>query len=354
MKILKYLFFLVLIFIIGASIYVATKDGTFQVEESYNINAPAELVYHEINDYQNWPDWEPWSQEADDMIVNYGEKTEGEGATYSWNSEKMGEGSLKTLKANPFTTIEQEINFKTPFGESKSDVYWKLDNMEDSTSVTWGMKGEQSFMEKLYYLFQDESIEDMMKPMFQKGLVNLEKEVIDKMETYSINVDGLTKHGGGYYMYTTTSSKISQIQQRYPKMIEDVRNYMEQNNIEISGNPFVIYNNYNEERGTAIYSAGFFTPSEVITPADSPVLTGFLENQRVVKTTLKGDYKNISEAWEKTDAYIAENNLEMTPEAQAFEVYAVGPKAEANPAKWLTSIYIPVQEKMTVNETETN
>ena len=88
MKILKYLFFLLLIVIIAGSIYIATKDGDYQVEETKVITAPVEMVFQEVNELKNWENWEPWSAEANDMIIEYGAKTSGDSATYSWKSER--------------------------------------------------------------------------------------------------------------------------------------------------------------------------------------------------------------------------------------------------------------------------
>jgi len=344
MKIFKYLLFLFLIFIIGASIYIATKDGKFQVEQKKMIEAPREVIFDEVNDFTTWKNWEPWSEKTDDMIIDYGKKTSGEGATYSWQSEEMGEGNITTTKSNPHTSLEQEITFTTPFGESSSEVYWSFENQGDSTLVTWGMLGEQSFMEKAAFLFQDGSLADMMQPMFAKGLDNLQDEITVKMNSYSINIDGITNHGGGYYMYISTASKISQVSERMQKMVSEVGNFMSTNNIEKVGKPFVLYNEWNENQGTAIYSAAYFTPSEVVTTAESSVLNGSMPNQRTLKTTLKGDYKNLQEAWDSAYSYLQENGLKADEDAKPFEVYLTGPKDNANPAEWITNIYIPLEQ----------
>ncbi len=344
MKIFKYLFFLLLIFIIGASIYIATKDGKFQIEQTQLMKAPQEVVFNEVNEYRNWKNWEPWSQESDDMIINYGDKTKGEGASYSWNSEEMGDGEITTTQANPFSSLEQQITFKTPFGESSSHVYWQFTQEGDSTLVTWGMKGEQSFMEKVAFTFQEESLTDMMQPMFKEGLDNLERSIKAKMETYSINVDGVTQHGGGYYMYTATASKISQVQEKMANMIKQVSRYMDENSIEKAGKPFVIYNQWDEDQGTAIFSAGFFTPSEVVTPSESAILTGYMPKQRTLRVSLKGDYGNLKEAWDKAYEYLESNGLIVDENAKPFEIYPTGPNDHANPAEWVTQIYIPLTE----------
>lgn len=343
MKILKYLFFLLLIIIIAGSIYIATKEGDYQMEETRVITAPVEMVFTEVNEFQNWENWDPWSAEADDIIIEYGPKTSGDSASYSWKSESTGDGEIRTISAKPYSQIEQEMSFDTQFGESSSEVYWEFNEIENGTEVIWGIKGHQSFMEKLALTFQDKSITQMMRPQFQKGLNNMESVVLNKMDKYTINVDGVIQHGGGYYMYTTTASKISQVDEKMAPMFAEVSTYMDENSIEKNGNPFVLYNEWNETSGTAIFSAGIFTPSEVITPAESEILTGFLPNQKVLKTTLKGDYKNLKEAWDTAYNYIEANDLEIAEDAKNFEVHLTSPDQVANPAKWITHLYIPIK-----------
>ena len=342
MKIIKYLFFLILIAIIAGAIYIATKDGDYQVEESINIAAPTSVVYNEVNNYRNWEAWGPWMDDTDDLIINYGANTTGEGGSYSWKSEKMGDGKMITTKAIPDASIDQDLTFISPYGESTSQIYWNFEEVEDSTLVTWGIKGSQSFMEKLAFTFQDQSFSEMMKPMLEEGLQKLKKVTENKMNAYSINVDGITQHGGGFYMYTTTASKISQVRVKMHQMFTDVSRYMEDNNISQSGDPFVLYNQWDKQNNSAIYSVGIFTPSLVITPAESSVLNGMMPVQKVVKTTLKGDYKYLQKAWDEAYKYIADNNLQPSEDQPVFEVYKVSAEETENPAQWVTEIYIPL------------
>ena len=88
MKIIKYLFFLLLLVLVVGAVYVATIDGDYQVEESKVINAPDELLFDTLTYYRTWEDWGPWMDESDDMIITYADKLSGPGAYYSWKSEK--------------------------------------------------------------------------------------------------------------------------------------------------------------------------------------------------------------------------------------------------------------------------
>lgn len=342
MKIIKYLLFLFLIVFIAGSIYVATKDGDYSVESSRVINAPTTMLYREVADFSNWKTWSAWS-DLEGMKMNLSENTSGEGAALIWEAEDLRDGKIITISAIPYNQIEQRLIMKTSMGEAEGTILWTFEPEDDQTRVTWSLSGSQTFKEKLAFTLQDKDFTEIFQPVFENSLKDLEKGVIRKMEKYSINVDGVTEHGGGYYMYTTTAAKLGEVNRNASKMIEQVSIYMKENNISINGKPFVIYNQRDERNGTTIFSAAVPTPSQVITPAGSPVLNGYLSPQKVVKTTLKGNNKNAAEAWEKTYRYIEENSLEVEPQGQPFEIYITNPLKVDNPAMWVTEIYIPVK-----------
>lgn len=346
MKILKYLLFLILIVIIGGAIFFATKNGSFDVAESKVIEAPVEVIYNNIQDFENWQEWGPWMKIDTNIVINYAEKTKGEGASYSWRSDhdEVGSGSMKTIKVIPNKELDQKIVFNTPFGDSESEVYWLFEEAETrgQTKVTWGMKGEQTFMEKVFMYFQEKDMESGISEMFQSGLSNLEKVIIEEMESYLIRVDGITQYGGGYYLYNTTSSKQNEIGDKMASMLGLVITFMEQNNLNISGMPFTIYNEIDDLNKTVIFSTGIPVKERIITPKGSPVICGFMKPMTVLKTTLKGKYDYLPKAYDKAKEYITEKRLQIDLSANMFEVYSNDPGEFPNPADWITEIYIPI------------
>lgn len=345
MKILKYLFFLLLIGIIAISIYFGTKDGSFNIAETKVIEAPAQVVYDNVKDFKNWQTWGPWMAEDPNIQITYAEKTEGEGASYSWTSEEMGNGAMKTVKVIPGKEIDQTIEFSTPFGDSKSEVYWRFEDTETQgeTKVTWGMKGEQSFMEKVYFgLFSNEELEPGIREMYQSGLTKLDSVVTSQMDEFTVHVDGITQYEGGYYMYATTSSSMIDVGAKMGEVMGQVMGYMEANSIAQNGKPFAVYNQIDTANNSVIFSAGIPVTDRVITPAGSPVVTGFMEPVATLKTTLKGDYDNLQQAYAKANEYMAQNGLTPHPTAKMFEVYVTDPEEVPNPANYITEIYMPI------------
>lgn len=346
MKILKYLLFLILIIGIGAAVYFGTQDGTYDVKDSALVNAPAEVVFNKINEYKTWEQWAPWQENDTTIAVTYAEKTSGEGASYSWEGKEI-DGSLTTLKTIPNKEIEQSTTMSTPAGENKSKVYWDFEEVEkNKTNVTWGIKGEHSFSDKVYFAISGVNFNDQMHQLFRKGLTNLNQIVVADMKAYSVNVDGITQYGGGYYMYVTTAAKLNEISEKTEPMINQVLAYVNQNGLNMAGKPFSIYNSIDEFAKTAIFSVCIPIKEQVITPDGSPVLCGFMKPQATLKTTLKGNYTHLSEAYATARDYVSKNNINADPSTTMFEVYMKNNEDTPNPADWVTEIYIPLQPEI--------
>jgi effector-binding domain-containing protein len=340
MKILKYLLFLILIFIIGGAIYFGTKDGTYNISDSKVINAPVEVVYNIVNEYKTWEEWGPWKKEDPTMTFTYAEKTSGEGASYTWQGEM--DGAMTTTKVIPNKEIEQDLTLITPAGERNPKVIWTFEEVEGGTKVTWSMKGEHPLIDKIYYSTSDMDFDSQMHDMNIKGLNGIAQLAEDELKQFTINVDGTTNYGGGYYMYISTASKLSEIGDKMGSMLGQVSGFMEENKIPMSGMPFTIYNQIDEINNSVIFSACIPVNAQVITPEGSPVICGFMEPVTTIKTTLKGNYDHLSKAYAKGMEYITTNNLQLHPTAKMFEVYVSDPGEVPNPANWITEIYIPI------------
>ena len=53
----------VLVAIVGVFLgYVAMQPGDFRIERSAKMNAPANVVFDQVNDFHNWEAWSPWAK----------------------------------------------------------------------------------------------------------------------------------------------------------------------------------------------------------------------------------------------------------------------------------------------------
>ena len=340
MKAIKYVLFLLLILVIGLSIYIAVQPNSYEVTRTKTINAPQSVIYDNVIDFKNWESWSSWKEAKPATVITLGEKTNGIGGSYTWQDDD-GIGTMTTVDTKPTKMISQEMQF----GEfPKSDILWTLiPNKDGSTEVTWTITGKDlPFKFKMFSAFMG-GMEKQIGPHFERGLVLLDSVVQAEMKVYSIKNEDITQHSGGYYLYNTKSCKFSDFEKNMKAMLPKVGAYAMTHNVTMAGPPFVLYHKWDEENDAVMFSTCIPTNSKVVAD-DEDILTGKLESFRAVKTVLKGNYSNLKEAWAATMKYITDHNLEMVEGGSMLETYLTDPRDELNPAKWVTEIYVEVKE----------
>lgn len=339
MKSLKYIFFLILIAIIGLAIYIAVQPNEFEVSRTRAIKAPASVIYNNVIDFKNWEAWSSWVEADPDMKITLPEQTSGIGGSYTWQ-DKDGVGTMKNIETVTNKSITQQMQFAD---FPSSDVSWDFTPNEDGiTNVTWTISGKDlPFGFKAFATFMG-GMEKQIAPHYERSLEKLDSIVQESMKVYTININGETEYGGGFYMYKTTSATSANISQIIGKQFGEIMGYMAKNNIISNGMPFTIYNEMNAENESVIMSNAIPVRDRINVDNASEILCGYTPKTKVIKTTLKGNYTNLSEAWEATMDYLTKNNLEQS-NLKPFEIYTNDPGKFPNPADWITEIYIPIK-----------
>ncbi|WNH12921.1 SRPBCC family protein [Thalassobellus suaedae] len=343
MKAFKYILFLLLIAIIGTSIYIAVQPNSFIVTRTRTIKAPVSVIYNNVVDLKNWGSWSPWIEKDPTTIITLSEQTKGVNGTYSWTN-KEGTGSIKTTEITANKSIKQNMQFAE---FPASEIAWNFTpNTDGTTTVTWNISSENlPFGFKAYTAFFG-SMEEHVGSDFERGLEKLDRVIINSMKVYSIKIDGITEYGGGFFIYKSTSVAASNISKIMTKQYADILSYMAKNNIVANGNPFTIYNEINPENGNVIMSNAIPVMNKIDFTnftENNDILCGYTPKTKVLKATLKGNYSNLPEAWKTTMNHISQNNL-IQSDLKPFEIYTNNPENVPNPANWITEIYIPLKD----------
>ncbi|MFV8370586.1 SRPBCC family protein [Flavobacterium sp. LB2R40] len=340
MRILKYLFLLLLLSVVALSIFVATQKGAFIVERSQIINSPKSHVFNFVNDYRNWEDFGSWIVEDPEMKISYPKKTIGPGASYSWEG-KDGTGDMKTLFVKENDSISQIMNYNG----TESSVFWSFKDTIGGTKVTWKTIGKMSFSMKVYTAFNG-GIDKIIGKMYEKSLTNLDKTLDFEINTYTVKVDGLAKKTGTFYLKQTFTSKISNVTKNSKIVFYKIITFCNENNIELNGKPFLLYHTYDFVNGLARLSFCVPIKNQISTSSGSDILPGKLEPFDAVKTTLTGDYSHIKKALDKTSNYITANKIVLDPAFLHLESFTISRAEIKNPSKWVTEIYFPILPKV--------
>jgi hypothetical protein len=341
MKILKYLFLLLLLSLVALTVFVATQKGNFAVERSKVINSPRATVYNYINDFRNYEDFESWAIEDPTIKMTFPNKTTGNGASFYWDGTE-GKGNAITLKAVEGESIQQKMKYDG----TEADVNWTLkDTLAGKTKVTWKSSGTMSFLFKVYAALNGGS-DKVIGTIYEKSLANIDKNLDFETKTFAVKVNGIVKKTETAYIKQTFTSEIAKINKNARIVIPKLIEFSQNNGLATNGKPFIIYHTYNTATGLAKVSICLPTNKEIMTTSGSDILGGTLNGFEAVKTTLTGDYTHLNEAMAKTTAFI--NKEKITPELSwsHLEILAVSKLDVKSPSKLITEIYYPIKPKV--------
>ncbi len=304
MKTIKKLFFILAPLFILFSLYLATRDGQFQIEAHKDIEAPAELIDKEIP------------------------------------------GILRHTRSRLAGLLNATILSGTP--ENARDIppgtaylSWKIDDTTTTAiRLTYRISGTRDFSGKFKALLGLES-GDQVKDILMHSLDSLDLRLRQMMNEYSITPLGVTEYSGGFFVANTTTCTFDEIPARMDEMLPAVLFYCIGKEFPISGHPFTLYHRYDEAEKTAEFSC-CVPVSERVT-AEGDFNLGYMERGTYFKTRLKGSYRYSDEAWRKAFDFARKEGIEIDSKGKPFEVYVAGHSKSPNPADWITDIYLPVK-----------
>ena len=159
--------------IIAALAFIATRPPGCRIERSAQVNAPRDVVFSIINDLRRWGEWSPFDKRDPDLKKTFEGPSTGPGAVYSWNgNNQVGEGRMTIVASKPGELVSMKLEFSRPF-KCTNEVNFILALSEGGTRVSWIMDGKNNFMTKAMSLFMP--MDKMVGKDFEQGLANLNR-----------------------------------------------------------------------------------------------------------------------------------------------------------------------------------
>jgi predicted transcriptional regulator YdeE len=338
MKIVKYVFLLLLLAVVAVSVFIATQEGKYDIKKESVIRVPKMVLYNYINEYKNWENLGILTGSDTTAVYTYSEKSSGNGAQMSWKKGNST-GQIKTVKLVENDSIAQ----KAVIDGLNSDISWNFKDTLKSTKVVIRMKGDLSFMEKANaFLRGGGNVNGAMEKSLDRGLKNLNAFLVDELSKNSVEVSGLISKKGSFYLGHAVTSNIEDINKKSAEIFPKLLAFMKKNKIVKKGSPFILYRNYDKAQGTASYVVCIPIKDEMFTSPGSEYEGGKYTDFNALKTTLKGDYSHLPKAWDKAHAYITEKALQENTTGTYIELYSKGVLKSKRPSEWITDLYIPI------------
>ena len=190
MKIVKNIGLALLVIIAISLVVLYFMPNEYKVSNSVEINKPAELIYAQVYDFNKWGTWDPWAEMDPNAKYTFEGAPGKPGHRMSWDSKKIGVGSLTIKSAGVNEHVYSQLEFTKPFKLSAKDMIL-LEPNGDKTKVTWTTSGGLSFpKQRIMGLFMDK----MLGADQRKGLEKL-KNFVEAMPVAPLtaSADSTTK-----------------------------------------------------------------------------------------------------------------------------------------------------------------
>lgn len=336
MRILKYIFLLVLLVVIASSVFIATQKGDYVVTRSRIVNVSSAIAFNYVNDYANWPQWMIFEDgKVDYTFPTYtGVNTN----SFKWDGSESS-GEVQTISKSGTDSIKQ----KMIYDGNISQVKWTFKDTIGGTKITVTSQGKMNFMSKFKAL-RNGNADKFVGSFYENSLASLDKTLKFELKTFKVEVQGIVVKAAKYYIQQTILSKDSKIINNSRIMRARLEAFAKENSIVADGQPFILYHYSDAANSTTKFSVCYPVKNEIFISEGSDMSSGHYDSFRAIKTTLIGNYTHLDEAWLKTVQYLNLNKLTQKASLPRLELYKIGKEKFSSPTQWVTELYLPIED----------
>jgi effector-binding domain-containing protein len=237
------------------------------------------------------------------------------------------------LEKRNFDFIKHEMNKEN----TQFEYIWDIKSINDSvTKVSVGIKElNHGLYNKLTAPFFDTSFK---KEQIEK-ITDFKKGLSEHIKSYKVKVEGEGTSEETFVAYINLKSVLQEKAQKMIRNDAGITGYLQRNNIQIIGRPFVEVQNWDLDSEKLDFNYCFpiekradFPPSDIVKFKTLPALKG-------LKATYYGNFRTSDRAWFALLDYAKKNNIKL--QKKVLEHFLANPFNGGNELEWETKIIIP-------------
>ncbi len=337
MKVLKWIFIIILILIALFLAFSASQENQLKVEESIVIDAPSSQVYETILNFETWSEWATWNQKDPNMEVEYSGEMGSIGAKSSWKSDhpEVGNGSQEVVELTENEHIKTAMRFEG--WDAVSYAEFTLNETEEGTEITWNYTGAET---AFYMNWMNTIMAPMIKLNYQESLAGLKSyiegmepsaEVANPMNLEMVQTEGIS------VVSILDSTDAEGISDKLAELYTELSIYLETDeDANPAGMPLALYHAYAPDR--VILEAAIPYTGEA--EANGRIEVKETHEGNAIKGIHYGDYNASGDMHMAIEAFAKESDLSYV--GACWEIYANDPET-VDSAAVETHIYYPVK-----------
>jgi effector-binding domain-containing protein len=300
---------------------------TLSIRASTEIDAPAQVVFVQINDLRNWEYWANWNRHEEMTAPVYNRGGMGAGGSAEWTV--TGETSLiqrfTLVKSQPYQFIELAMDFP-----GQAFLVTRIDLRENGnkTILSWnaGMKSDGW---KSFFFWLD------ARKTVKKAVLNLAASAeLWHAQQIQIVEQGIVSE----FPYVSIRRQVpwDELSDTMAAMFEQLIQASGNDTYTITGHPYAIYHAMGEEK--ADLECGFPVNNPVKIPGI--ILSGFFRETDCALTEYKGNYDQLEKGHEAIQQWIKDRGFILT--GPPMEIFVTSASETQHPDEWVTRICYPL------------
>lgn len=306
-KILKITLVIILFLFIAFIGWMYTSPSGIEVQEVKYIDVPASFAKDYISNFDNWEAWNKLPN-REMGVVQMTETRKGKGAGYSWNSDDIGTGSIINEEETEDKLI-QKYTFSRPMGITSCRIIWDFEGIVGKTKLTWTIEGEMPF----FLRWTVKSIMKQLNKEIKIKLQHLKNQLeINYIQSLGIKITTVNKSPSIFFLYVNAQSSLEESAILYSNYFEKLATFGINNAVPLTGNPFVIYNDWSPEIQDVL-TIKVCIPVKNLSKKinDGYFKYGQLSSSKSLKVVFNGAPEKIHKIHNILDSYIRQNSIEV-------------------------------------------
>jgi uncharacterized protein YndB with AHSA1/START domain len=157
--------------VIAILFYAASKPPVLVIQRTTTIKAAPESIFAVVDDFRNWPKWNPQDRDDPTMTRTYRGAPSGAGSVSDWSGKgESGQGTMTIAEATPYSKISADANWTRPFQVHNVNEFG-FAPVAGGTKVTWTLRATNLFVMKVMGVFTN--MDKNIGGHLESGLANL-------------------------------------------------------------------------------------------------------------------------------------------------------------------------------------
>ena len=273
-----------------------------------------------------------------DYCISFKEKTASgtifQGIQEWTTAQQMSENEeYSILEKKNFDYIKQEMKS----GNTLMEYTWEMNSLNDS--VTEVIVGIKDLNNSLYNRITAPFYGTHFKKEQISKITHFKNGLEKHLENFKVKIDG---EGQSEEIFVAYINLKSILQEKAQTMIGNdaiITGYLQNNNIKITGRPYVEIENWDLDNETLVYNYCFPIDKNSKIVADANVKFKSILVQKGLKATYYGNFRTSDRAWFALLDYAKKNNIKLV--SKPLEHFLANPFNGGNELEWKTEIIIP-------------